>query len=79
MDPNRLIHYGLGTDIDLSDFMRKSVYDANNDNVVDKLNKITDITELQSPIEGDVPKHIGGVTRWAEDESGDGGAIGGTV
>lgn len=79
MDPNRLIHYGLGSTIDTSDFMRKSVYDKDKDNVVDELNKLTDIRELRDATENYVPKYAGNnTTVWEEDETG-GGAIGGTL
>ena len=39
-DPNKLLYHGWGADIDTSDFMRKSVYDKDNDGVVDKINKL---------------------------------------
>jgi hypothetical protein len=44
--------------VDLSGYMRKDVYDTNNDGVVDKISKLTDITELANPQPGQVPVAI---------------------
>ena len=54
---------------DLSDFMRKSVYDKNDDGIVDKLKKTTDIEELAAGYDdGDIPKiNSSGTTAWQED------------
>ena len=64
---------------DTSDFMRKSVYDKNADGYVDKLKKITDIEELETPITGYVPKpDSAGNTTWEPDEEGLTDVIGGS-
>ena len=57
---------------DLSDFMRKSVYDKDNDGVVDKIKKVTDIEELATGYsDGDIPKiNTNGTTTWDEDQGG---------
>ena len=60
--------------IDTSDFMRKSVYDTDNDGVVDKLKKLTDIEELAVGYDdGEIPKvDADGNSTWAEDLIDDG-------
>ena len=69
-NPNKLLYNGWGADIDTSDFMRKSVYDKDNDGVVDKINKLTDVAELSTgKFEDAVPKATPTGTQWAEDES----------
>lgn len=70
---------GVG-DVDATDIMRKSVYDQDGDNVVDKINKLTDIVELQTAIPGYIPKALNATdTGWDEDEQGSGDAVGGTI
>ena len=55
---------------DLSDFMRKSVYDKNDDGIVDKLDKVTDIEELKTGfVDGQVPKISDGITSWDDYDS----------
>ena len=80
-DPNKILYYGWGTDIDTTDFMRKSVYDKNSDGVVDKINKVTDITELSTgKYEGAIPKVVGDIVEWEDDNSGNVDIInGGTI
>jgi len=57
---------------DLSDFMRKSVYDQDNDGIVDKIKKVTDIEEVATGYsDGDVLKtNASGDVSWDEDIAG---------
>ena len=78
----RIMFMGEPVTLDLSDYMKKSVYDTNNDGIVDKISKITDIEELSTGyFEDAVPKSDAtGETGWAEDIGGeidevDGGVI----
>ena len=69
-DPNKLLYHGWGADIDTSDFMRKSVYDKDNDGVVDKINKLTDVAELSTgKYNGAIPKATPTGTEWEDDNS----------
>jgi len=64
---------GQNCSCDTSDFMRKSVYDTNNDGVVDKLNKLIDIVELEEGFDyGEIPKVDAlGNSAWAVDDTTD--------
>lgn len=77
----KIAFMGSPVELDLSDYMKKSVYDTNNDGVVDRLNKITDIQELSSGAEpGEIPKvQLDSTVKWDEDNTGGGDAIGGTI
>lgn len=57
---------------DLSDFMRKSVYDIDNDGIVDKIKKVTDIEEVATGYSGgDILKtDSAGNVDWSPDEGG---------
>ena len=80
MPIQNIVFTGDPVTLDMSDYMRKSVYDKNNDGYVDKLKKITDIEELASPTEGYVPKpdSLGNAT-WEPDEEGLTDVIGGSI
>ena len=67
--------------MDTSDYMLKSVYDQNRDGYVDRLKKVTDIEELNTPIENYVPKpDSDGNTAWQEDDAGGtGDVVGGSI
>lgn len=58
---------------DTSDFMRKSVYDKDNDGIVDKIKKLIHIEELSTGYsDGLIPKTtIDGDSSWEEDISMD--------
>jgi hypothetical protein len=69
-DPNKLLFHCCGADIDTTDFMRKCVYDKDNDGVVDKINKLTDVAELATgKYEGAIPKSTLTGTEWDDDNS----------
>lgn len=56
--------------MDTSDYMLKSVYDTNRDGYVDRLKKLTDIEELNTPVEDYVPKSDSdGNVSWQEDSA----------
>lgn len=66
---------------DISDFMRKSVYDKDNDGVVDKIKKLTSVEELATGYsDGDIPKiNADGATVWGDDIDGSLTAIDGGI
>jgi hypothetical protein len=76
----KIMFMGDPVELDLSDYMKKSVYDADNDGIVDKLNKITDIQELATgATPGEIPKVQDDMSvMWADDDGG-GDAVGGTI
>jgi hypothetical protein len=78
----KIMFMGDPVQLDLSDYMQKSVYDIDNDGIVDKLNKVTDIQELaEGAMPGEIPKVQSDMTvKWDDDEAGGAGdAIGGTI
>jgi len=63
----KLIFLGNPMSLDMSDYMRKSTYDKDNDGMVDKIKKIKDIEEVKDMQPGKVIKAIDTDTAaWAD-------------